>query len=80
MEEKLIELLSDVLNVPINQLSVESSTENVEEWDSLKHMNVIFAIEDAFGITIPDELLAETTSVKSLMSVMISQDQAIASI
>jgi len=70
MEQKLLNLLSDTLGVPVNELNIDSSTETVGNWDSLKHMNVIFAVEDEFSITIPDEKLSETTSVMSLLAII----------
>ncbi|MFT2111493.1 acyl carrier protein [Marinomonas sp. 2405UD68-3] len=70
MEQKLLDLLSDVLGVPTESLNIESSSQTVESWDSLKHMNIIFAVEDEFGILIPDEKLSETTSVKLLLDVI----------
>ena len=70
MEQKLLNLLSDTLGVPVNELNIDSSTETVANWDSLKHMNVIFAVEDEFSITIPDEKLSETTSVISLLTII----------
>ena len=36
--------------------------DTVEQWDSLRHMNLVLSIEDEFGITIPDEEAADITS------------------
>ena len=36
--------------------------DSVEQWDSLRHMTLVLAIEDAFAITIPDEEAANITS------------------
>lgn len=70
VEQKLLGLLSDTLGVPIEALSIDSSSQTIENWDSLKHMSVIFAVEDKFNITIPDEKLSETTSVRSLLEII----------
>ena len=70
VEQKLLDLLSDALDVPLEALNIDSSSRTIENWDSLKHMSVIFAVEDKFNITIPDEKLSETTSVKSLLKII----------
>jgi acyl carrier protein len=50
MVDRLIELFSEVLDVPPEQLNNESSPENVKEWDSLAAMNLVALIEDTFAI------------------------------
>ena len=52
MRERIIDIMSRVLEQPITE---DSSIDNVEGWDSLKHMNLIGAIEKEFNIRIPDE-------------------------
>jgi acyl carrier protein len=70
MESKLLKVLSDALGIPEAELNESSSTETIKQWDSLMHMNIIFAVEDAYGITIPDEKLSDSTSVKALLSII----------
>jgi acyl carrier protein len=70
VEQKLLNLLSHALDVSIDELSIESSSENIEKWDSLIQMNIIFAVEDEFNIRIPDDKLSETTSVKKLLEII----------
>ena len=36
--------------------------DKVEQWDSLRHMTLVLAIEDAFNIANPDEEVANITS------------------
>jgi acyl carrier protein len=70
MKNKLLKVLSDALSLSETELNESSSTENIKQWDSLMHMNIIFAVEDAFSITIPDDQLSESTSVKALLSII----------
>jgi len=70
MEDKLLALISNALNVPIEDLSLNSSSENIAQWDSLAHMSLIFSVEDEFGIVIPDDKLMETSDVRSLLTVI----------
>ncbi len=61
-EEKLKSVIAGVLSVPEKSITEESSKDNVPGWDSLKHMNLILALEEKFGVTIPDEEAANLTS------------------
>lgn len=70
MEQKLLRILSDTLGVPVDTLDSNTSSAQIAKWDSLSHMNVIFAVEDAFNVIFADDKLADSTSVKALMAVI----------
>ncbi|MBE6259914.1 MAG: acyl carrier protein [Prevotella sp.] len=48
--EKLNEIFIDVLDLDECELTDESSANDIEEWDSLSHIQLIVAIEKAFKI------------------------------
>jgi len=45
----------------------------VEAWDSIKHMNLVLAIEEEFGISIPDEDAANITTYPLIRLVLNEQ-------
>ena len=55
-----------VFEVVEGKINDESSMDNIEEWDSLRHIRLIIALEQEFGISFPDEEVALLTSVKLL--------------
>lgn len=55
MEKKLKEIVGQVLGVPPETLSGNSSPDNVDGWDSIKSMNIILALEEEFGVEFNDE-------------------------
>lgn len=57
--ERFFAVMSSILQVPLAQLNRESSRENVQSWDSLKHMHLIFALEEAFGVEFSDTEIAQ---------------------
>jgi acyl carrier protein len=61
-EDKLKAVMGAVLEVPPGSLSADSSNDTVEGWDSLRHMNLILALEEEFNVTIPDEEAGNLTS------------------
>ena len=51
-----------VLEVPAASIGEDSSTDTVPGWDSLRHMNLILALEEEFSVTIPDDEAGNLTS------------------
>ena len=64
INDRIKSTMSSILEVPAEHLNEDSSKDNVEGWDSLKHMNLLLALEEEFKITIPDEDAANITSFK----------------
>ena len=61
-EVKLRQVMATVLTVPSDAIGPDASQDTLKVWDSLKHMNLVLALEQAFGVEIPDEDAAEITS------------------
>jgi acyl carrier protein len=53
---QLYNLIGKVLGVDPATLSDESNAQNTPKWDSLRHIEVVFAIENAFHVrfTMPE--------------------------
>ena len=64
----VIGLVSDVLSVPAETLSAVSSSEEFPEWDSLGHLRIYMAIEEAYGVKIELDQMGDLTSIERLVS------------
>lgn len=51
MRTQIIEIMTEIFEQPI---TTESSVDNVEGWNSLRHLNMVTRIEKEFNIQIPD--------------------------
>ncbi len=71
-EAKLKSVIAAVLGVPVASIGPDSSQDTIEAWDSLKHMNLVLALEQEFGVSVPDEEAAEITSYP-LIKVVLSE-------
>jgi acyl carrier protein len=63
-KEKIFELMSSVFEVELNSLNEDSSVDTIDGWDSIRHLNLILALEDEFTISIPDEEVGDLVNYK----------------
>jgi acyl carrier protein len=55
----LEQLLADVLQIPIEKVSAELAMQDLDVWDSLKHMELIATLEQQLNIQLSfDEIVA----------------------
>jgi acyl carrier protein len=74
-QDLLKNVMASVLEVEADSLNVDSSMDNVPGWDSLRQMNLILALEESFGVSIPDEDAANATSYK-LIAIVLNEQMA----
>ena len=63
-KERILNVMSIAFETPLEKINENSSVDNVENWDSLKHMNLVIALEEEFEISIPDEEVGNIISYK----------------
>ncbi|MCB9188192.1 MAG: acyl carrier protein [Flavobacteriales bacterium] len=66
MEEKINQVLVSTLKVTTEQAGQDLTMDDVNNWDSLTHMNLIVAIEDEFGIEMSGDDIAEMISFDAI--------------
>jgi len=70
IKNKIIAAMSLVLEVPENEIDENSSTDTIGNWDSLRHLNLIIALEEEFGISISDEEVGNMVNYKIIYHVI----------
>jgi len=63
MENRFIKIVGEVLEIDEKLVTKELSHDDLETWDSLKHLELVGAIEDNFGISIPIEEVSNINNV-----------------
>lgn len=67
---KLIEIFIDVLDLEECELTDETSANDIEEWDSLSHIQLIVAIEKSFKIKFTSLEIMKWKNVGEMVSTM----------
>ena len=64
MENRIKKVMSEVLDINIEEITDSTSPDLIESWDSLKHMNLIVALEEEFSIEFRDDDLENLLNFK----------------
>jgi acyl carrier protein len=59
----LRDILADVLEISPEEVTPETGVENVDNWDSFRHLQAILAIEGEYGVQFDPQRIAELTTV-----------------
>jgi acyl carrier protein len=69
-ERQIVQVIADVLNLPLAQVTPELSPQDAEGWDSVQHLNLVLAIEQAFGIQLAPEEIEQMQSVGAIFKIV----------
>ena len=69
-ENKLKQVMATLLNVDVSNIDHETSMDTILNWDSLRHMSLVLALEEEFRVSIPDEDVGNITSYKLIKLVL----------
>jgi len=69
-ESKIKHILSTVFDIPLDDINHESSPDTIDNWDSIKHMNLVFALEEEFGILFSDNEILEMLSLSHIIEII----------
>ena len=67
MEEKIYDVLNEIFRDVFDDdeivVDAETNSDSIEDWDSLEHINLVVAIEKAFGLKFT---MDEVTGMKNV--------------
>lgn len=55
--------MSDVLGLAASEILPDSSSASIGEWDSVRHLQLMLAVEEEFGVQLEADELISLTSV-----------------
>ncbi len=66
--QRVLRAVSQIMDVPADQLTDGSSPDTIDAWDSLRHMNLVLALEEEFGIKFSDQQIMTMSSVERILA------------
>ncbi|MBI5574567.1 MAG: acyl carrier protein [Elusimicrobia bacterium] len=70
LEHKLKKIMALVFEVNILKINENASTDTLQKWDSLKHINLITALEEEFSIRFNEKDIANMTNYKMIYAAL----------
>jgi acyl carrier protein len=72
IELSIQQIMADVFEKSEEQISIDSTQDEIDSWDSIKHLNLIVALEEEFGIELPIEEIGNLISFK-LINIIVKE-------
>lgn len=69
-EDKLKQILADIFDIDVTSINDTTSVDTVKEWDSLKHLNLILALEQEFNISFSIEQTVEILNYPLIKAIL----------
>ncbi len=63
---KVRRTFADVFNLPREEIKPETSPDNLKNWDSLQHLNLVLALEQDFGVRFNPEEIENLENVAAI--------------
>jgi acyl carrier protein len=72
---RVLELVSEALQIPISQVSEGLSLGDIPQWDSMGHMGIMLLLEERFNVEIDTSILNTLTSIPSICAFLEKMEQ-----
>ena len=70
IEDRIKDVMSAVFEIPVNEINDDSSPDTIESWESLKHMNLIIALEEEFNIQLTDDEILDMVNFSNIKNII----------
>jgi acyl carrier protein len=74
--KQLQEIMASALELPADAIRESSTMEEIEEWDSLGHVHIMVALEQAFDLYMDVDDFAELDSVPAILQYLAAENVA----
>lgn len=70
MNKRIKDVMSAVFDMPPEAINEASSPDTIGAWDSMRHLNLILAIEEEFNIRFSDEQTAQMLNYRLIVELV----------
>lgn len=64
IDERIKDVMAGVFGIDASTINEDSSQDNIEQWDSIKTLDLIVSLEEEFDVSIPLEEVGNMTNFK----------------
>ena len=73
LDLRIKDIMASLFKVPAVNITPETSVDNVEDWDSLNHMKLVMALEEAYSIEFTEQEVTELLSLELVLMTLRSK-------
>jgi acyl carrier protein len=70
MEADLRRLMADVFGVDVGQITEDASIDTIDAWDSVRHLNLVLALEERFAVTFTEQETVEILNYELIRAIL----------
>lgn len=70
IKQKIRAVMANVFEMDVEDIPDDAAPGVVEKWDSLKHMNLVIALEEEFQIRFSDDEIMDLLDLPTIISVL----------
>lgn len=70
MDKKVINIIADVLQVPISELTTDTEIGEPDEWDSLRNITIFAELEKQFKVKITQDMMVDLENVADIIDLV----------
>jgi len=70
VNEKLRKIIADALELSADEINESTAMESVDTWDSLRHMEMVVALEQEYALEFGADEMMEMTSFNEIKRVL----------
>jgi acyl carrier protein len=74
IHDRVCAVIASVFGIPIASINEGTSSNSVETWDSMNHIQLIVAIESEFEVSFEPEQAIGLTSVRAIEQALVALD------
>lgn len=73
VKDKVLEIISNVLSVNVEEITLESTVGDFPSWDSLGQLNILQSVQDEFEIEFEPEEMMDIEDVNDIIKAVESK-------
>ena len=73
IKDKVFEIIANVLNVNVTEITLESTVGDFPSWDSLGQLNILQSVQDEFDVEFEPEEMMDIEDVNDIIKAVESK-------
>ena len=73
VKDKILAVMAAVFEIGVFNIPENAAPELIDEWDSLKHMSLIVALEEEFSIRFTDDEMTDLINLELMQQIVFSK-------